>query len=301
MIGVAMEMIDPGAVQAFVLAAELRSFTKAAQRLNSTQSAVSTRLKKLEDRLGVKLLERTPRAIRLTTEGERFLGLAVELLKAHQRAGSAFGPERPRLRLGLTHHLAGPRTSPLLAAAAGRDPDLVLELATCGTRELLQRYDDGELDAVIVLRHGESRRHGESLGFERFFWVGVPGLGIERGPVPLAAPAAPCAIRAMATNALESAGIAWKEAFIGSSAYDILAAVQAGLGIAVVAASARPDGPWLRDGHLPLPGLPVREVILHSNVSNARAKAVLKEVATTLRCDCDWMNAKESRLTPRHP
>ena len=68
--------LDLDAVQAFVLAADLQSFTRAAEALDSTQSAISFKLKKLEQRLGRRLLERTPRQVRLSAEGQQFLPAA---------------------------------------------------------------------------------------------------------------------------------------------------------------------------------------------------------------------------------
>jgi hypothetical protein len=68
--------LDLDAVQAFVLAADLQSFTRAAEALDSTQSAISLKLKKLEQRLGRRLLERTPRLVRLSAEGQQFLPAA---------------------------------------------------------------------------------------------------------------------------------------------------------------------------------------------------------------------------------
>jgi DNA-binding transcriptional LysR family regulator len=63
-----------------VLAADLQSFTRAAEALDSTQSAISFKLKKLEQRLGRRLLERTPRQVRLSAEGQQFLPAARGLL-----------------------------------------------------------------------------------------------------------------------------------------------------------------------------------------------------------------------------
>ena len=66
-----MKALDVDAVQAFVLVADLASFTRAAEAAGTTQSAVSLKLKKLEQRLGQRLVERTPRLVRLSGEGAR--------------------------------------------------------------------------------------------------------------------------------------------------------------------------------------------------------------------------------------
>ena len=69
---VGMKTLDVEAVQAFVMVAELQSFTRAAEALGSTQAAVSMKLKRLEERLGEKLIERTPRLVRLSARGASF-------------------------------------------------------------------------------------------------------------------------------------------------------------------------------------------------------------------------------------
>ena len=71
-----MPFLDLSSLQAFVLVAELRSFTQAADVLGSTQSAISLKLKRLEAQLARTLLERTPRLVRLSPAGKNFLPLA---------------------------------------------------------------------------------------------------------------------------------------------------------------------------------------------------------------------------------
>ena len=102
-----MKMLDLEAVQAFVLTADLKSFTRAAEAMDSTQSAVSLKIKRLEDALGRRLLERTPRLVRLSQDGAAFLVAARELVAAHEGALGAFGVERRRLSVGISHHIVG--------------------------------------------------------------------------------------------------------------------------------------------------------------------------------------------------
>ena len=81
-----MTTLDIESVQAFVLVADLQSFTRAAEALDTSQAAISVKLKRLEDRLGEKLIERTPRLVRLSARGATFLGVAREFIAAHERA-----------------------------------------------------------------------------------------------------------------------------------------------------------------------------------------------------------------------
>ena len=63
-----MLSLDVDAVRAFVMVADLHSFTRAAKALGTTQGAISVKLKRLEDRIGHRLLERTPRSVRVTSD-----------------------------------------------------------------------------------------------------------------------------------------------------------------------------------------------------------------------------------------
>src|SRR5438128_4530854 len=99
--------IDIATVQAFLLVADLQSFTRAAEALGTTQAAVSLKLQRLEGLLGKRLVERSPRAVGLTTDGSAFLQHARVLMEAHDRALSGEKPAQQRLSLGISDHAAG--------------------------------------------------------------------------------------------------------------------------------------------------------------------------------------------------
>src|ERR1700744_4828084 len=122
-----MKTLDVEAVRAFVLVADLNSFTRAAEAMNSTQSAVSLKIKRLEDGLGRRLIERTPRLVRLSAEGSAFLGAARNLVAAHQSAIGSFAVEHCRLTVGISHHIVGAELTALLKRINGTDPALVME------------------------------------------------------------------------------------------------------------------------------------------------------------------------------
>ncbi|MFQ1084977.1 LysR family transcriptional regulator, partial [Bordetella trematum] len=79
-------LLDLETVQTYVAIAEFQSFTKAAEALGTTPGAISVMLKRLEARLGCKLIERTPRLVRLSAQGATFLNPAREFIAAHDRA-----------------------------------------------------------------------------------------------------------------------------------------------------------------------------------------------------------------------
>src|SRR3954467_1032631 len=109
-----MTTLDIPTVQAFLLVAELQGFTRAAEALGTTQAAVSMKLQRLEAVVGKRLLERSPRAVRLTAGGAAFRDNARTLMEAHDRALSGPQPARQQLTLGISDHAAGPELVPLL-------------------------------------------------------------------------------------------------------------------------------------------------------------------------------------------
>lgn len=279
-----MKTLDLEAVQAFVLIADLRSFTRAAQAIDSTQAAVSLKIKRLEERMGRRLVERTPRLVRLSTEGMAFLDAARDLVSSHERAVRAFTTERKRLVIGISHLMVGPELPSLLRSVSEHDGSLMFELRVAGSREILASFDDGSLDAAIVLRQDDDRRNGETLFRERFAWVAANDwMSHHGGPLKLATQGENCSVRAMALRALNEVGIPWTEVFIGKGAAVLGAAAAAGLAVAVMARRAAPAGTIDIGTKLGLPVLPSTDAVLYSTVSDARSRAALKTLGSTLR------------------
>jgi DNA-binding transcriptional LysR family regulator len=116
----------------FLAAAEELNFTRAARRLHVVPQALSTAIAQLEDVLGVRLFDRTPRRVALTESGAAYLGLAREAVAAVDAATLAARDASRgltgRLRVGLAATGALPLTPRLLRAFARRYPQVVLEV-----------------------------------------------------------------------------------------------------------------------------------------------------------------------------
>jgi len=279
-----MTTLDIDAVEAFVLVAELRSFTRAAEVLDATQSAVSARIRRLEDGLGRRLLERTPRQVRLSADGEAFLDSARELVAAHRRAVGAFDAPRRRLVIGISHHVVGAELPLILRQMMLRASLVLIEMRIGTSRELFEAFERARLDAVIVLRHDNRRNDGEVLMNEAFAWHGTPDFFHRSDtPLPVALQAEPCSVRRMAVDALSFAGIAWSEAFVGGGVTTTGAAAAAGLAVAVLARRVAPAGTIDVGPRLGLPSLPSRELVLHTSATDAPARDALRKLADALR------------------
>src|SRR5262249_25480731 len=133
--------LDVTAVRAFVLIADFRSFTRAAQASGMTQSAISLQLKRLETCLGSRLIERTPRSVELSTDGADFLDRARNFLTAHDRAIAGAEAAPRRLVLGITDHAAGPELAAILARVGAFDPGLNLDIRIGLSGELLEAFE----------------------------------------------------------------------------------------------------------------------------------------------------------------
>lgn len=277
--------LDLDAVQAFTLVADLGSFTRAAEVLETSQAAVSLKLKRLEDRLGGRLIDRTPRSVKLSATGERFLDAARDLLAAHERAVSGLGAPAPlrRLVLGVSDHAAGHELPRVLSRLAAYQPTLTVEVRIGMSSQLAQAFDRGELDAAIV-RRDTGRTGGTHLTTDRFGWFAAPGFEHRSGdPLRLASLAAPCGIRALAVKALGDAGIAWNEVFVGGGLMAINAALIAGLAVAAMAHRVAPAGVVECSERLGLPGLPSSEVVLLSRAAERETQAALKVLSAAFR------------------
>lgn len=275
--------LDIPTVQAFLLVAELQNFTRAAEALGTTQAAVSMKLQRLENVLGKRLVERSPRSVRLTADGTAFLQNARTLIEAHDRALLGEQPSRQQLSLGISDHAAGPELVPLLERLGAVSSQMSFAVTIGFSRDLLDAYDAGALDAVIV-RQESGRRGGETLAEDSFGWFASPRLTWRHGEsLQLATLTPPCGVRAIAVRALDKAGIEWNEAFIGGGVTAVIAAAQAGLGVAPLARRIAPPGIVDIGPKHGLPSMPKSKVILHSKVSEPAKLAALRTLSAGFR------------------
>jgi len=278
-----MTTLDIATVQAFLLVAELQSFTRAAEALGSTQAAVSMKLQRLEAVVGKRLVERSPRAVRLTADGAAFLVNARALMAAHDRALSGEQPVQQQLSLGISDHVAGAELVPLLEQMHAVSSRLALAVSIGFSRDLLDDYDSGKLDAVIV-RQEAGRRGGEKLAEDEFGWFASPRRQWRRGEnLPLATLAPPCGVRAIAVRALEKAGVEWSEVFIGGGVTAVVAATLAGLAVAPLARRIAPAGTVDIGPTHGLPRMATSRVVLHSKVADPIKLAALRTLAAAFR------------------
>lgn len=161
-----------------VALADHRHFGRAAAASFVSQPTLSTQIRKLEDELGLTLIERSPRKVMLTPAGselaERARRILAEVEQLKEAARRARDPEAGRVRLGIFPTLAPyllPHVMPRLRA---RFPRLELLLAEDKTEVVLKQLREGRLDAgVLALPLHEESLHVEFL-FEEPFMLAAP-------------------------------------------------------------------------------------------------------------------------------
>ncbi|MBB3810430.1 LysR family transcriptional regulator [Pseudochelatococcus contaminans] len=170
-----------GSLNAFVQAAELRSFTAAGQKLGISSSAISKAVARLEERLGVRLFHRSTRTVTLTPEGALFLErcrrIFCEIEAAELELSQTSGEPRGKLRVSLP--LVGMLMMPTLAAFMRAWPEIELDLDF--SDRLVDVIEEG-FDAVV--RTGEvsdSRLMTRKLGTFRYKLIGSPAYFTEHG------------------------------------------------------------------------------------------------------------------------
>lgn len=161
-----------------VALADLRHFGKAADACFVSQPTLSTQIRKLEDELGVALVERAPRKVMLTAAGQdvvqRARRIVAEVEQMKESARRSRDPESGSLRLGVFPTL-GPYLLPhIVPQLRERFPQLELLLVEEKSDVLLQRLRDGKLDAALLaLPLHDEQLHAELL-FEEPFVFAAP-------------------------------------------------------------------------------------------------------------------------------
>ena len=263
-----MADLDIDLLRTFVALAETESFTTAGERLGATQSAVSVRLKKLEDRLGRRLFDRTPRSVSPTFFGEGFLAEARRILALHDDVlarATTTAPSR-HLSLGVSEHATGNRLSAVLRALRDLMPGLSLSVTLGLSEELVADWEGGRHDAVVVRRLGRATfplGGGRQLFPDDLVWCAAPDLVRRPGEtVPLAVISRPCRLMELAVEAMETAGLPWRLAFVSRDLVAVQAAIEAGLGIGCIGRASVPPGAVLLGAEDGLPPLPESEIVL---------------------------------------
>lgn len=271
--------LDIDLLRTFVVIAMERNFTRAAERLMRQQSTVSLQVKRLEDALGQRLLDRTPRSVDLTPEGESVLAYAQRILDLNDEVVSMTHEPQMQgvVRLGTPEDFATQHLPDILARFVQAYPSVALEVTCDLTLNLVAGFRRKAFDLVLLKRERSAGAGGVRVWREPLVWVaGQHDYIAGRGPLPLVVSPEPCVYRKRATQALDRVRRPWRVAYTCGSLAGSLAAVRAGLGIAVLPREMVPPGLHVIDGG-PLPDLKDTEIALLSTARPRPPAAKLRD------------------------
>jgi DNA-binding transcriptional LysR family regulator len=271
-----MQTLDLILLRSFVVVAEQRSMTVAAQHLHVSQGAVSQQIRRLEEVLGGTLFVRDRRGIRLAPLGERLFTKAQQMLALNQQIwadvkGSAL---EGRVRLGVPYDLAGEWIAPILKAFVEANGQVDLSL-TCGSSlELKAEVSKGSLDLAII-EEAAGGASGECLSIDRLVWVGAKGgTAFLNTPLAISLVAETCAFRESVITALQGQDRQWKMVFDNGNLETTRAMVGGDLAVSAWLKSAVPPGLEVLPAQAQLPELPPFTISLLRSKGTASAAAV---------------------------
>ena len=239
--------LDPDLLRAFAYIAEEGSFTRAAQRVGRTQSAVSMQVQRLEGMLGQRLLSRGKGGtVQLTPHGQFLLGRARELLALNDEIWTSFRAPTVQgtVRLGTPDDYALRYLPQILKRFADSYPAVQVDVLCLPSRDLLRRMDEGELDLTLC-SDGTQPALSRAVPLWRgpLTWITSTAHAPHRlDPLPVALAADHCTWAEAALRALDGVGRRYRVAYRSATQLGTHAPVLAGLAVTVSTISWLPDG-----------------------------------------------------------
>lgn len=270
---------DLDLLRSFVAVVEAGGFTRAAARLELTQSSVSIHIRRLEQGLGRKVFQRDGRDVTLTAAGEALLPMARRLLDlADETRIRLTEPDVGGIvRLGTPEDFATRHLPDVLSRFARAHPQVALEVNCDFTANLLDGFGKGQYDLVLCKREPQGPSGGTKVWREPLVWVAAERLRPPADqPIALVLAPSPDIYRRRALSALEAAGRPWRIVYTSPSLAGVQAAVRAGLGVTVLAKEMLAPGLTLLGEESGLPDLPDTEIALY------RAPGTLSKAAELL-------------------
>ncbi|WP_321899574.1 LysR family transcriptional regulator [Paraburkholderia heleia] len=247
-------------LRSFAVIAEVRSLSRAAERVGRTQSALSQQIKRLEEIVDQPLFQRTGRGVALTHPGERLLVHAQRMLRLHDEAmadlcGTGLSGT---IRFGCPDDYAAVFLPSLLRQFSSQHPHALVEVVCVPTPRLVEQLDKRAVDLAMVSLPLTARgTDDEIIRREQLVWIGSPELDAAHfDPLPLALSDPDTLDHIAACEALERTGRAYRVAYASSSLAGLTALVRSGQAFAVMTQTAVPPDLAILNGDPALPPLP---------------------------------------------
>jgi DNA-binding transcriptional LysR family regulator len=273
--------LDTNLLKSFIAIVRTGTFSQAAESVGRTQSALSLQIKKLEEGLGCQLFDRSGRKVRLTQQGEVFLGYAKRIVHLQWEAYSRLRePEiEGEIRLGTPEDFATHYLPDVLATFRQHHPRVKLNVSCDLTLNLIDGFRRGDYDIILVKRDPKATTGGTHVWREPLVWAAADDYRPEE-LLSLVLSPLPCIYRARALAALDQAQLPWRISYTSPSLAGTLAAVKAGLGITVLPANMLPMHIHPVGKAIGLPQLADAEIALLKTDTLSKASMLLADHIT---------------------
>lgn len=245
MLGPSRRNIPTDLMRSFVITIEEGSFTRAAGMVGRTQSAVSLQIKRLEEVVGVRLCQRDAHNLDVTEQGRTFAHYARRILALNDEVLALMrSPDvSGKIRLGAPSEYTDSLLPRLLGRFAQVHPNVMLEVTSDLSKNLLARQQNGEFDLVVALHDYDENGGGKLVHSEPLIWFGSADHSRHaQSPLPLVLAPSPCVYRHRILQYLNREAMPFRVAYLSSSYSAVLAGVRAGLGVTAMAQSTVPEG-----------------------------------------------------------
>lgn len=176
-------------LETFVWVARLRNFSLAAEKLCTTQAAVSNRIATLERELGVRLLERDLRTVSLTLHGQRALPQAeaiVRMARDFERSIADAGQMRGSIMIGTIDSIVYSWLPNLIERVKQTYPNVVIDLNVDTSLNLARQIQDGQIDLGLIMGPVVAPHiRNTALCVFDCLWIGSPRLALKPGRLAL--------------------------------------------------------------------------------------------------------------------
>ncbi|HGG04241.1 MAG TPA: LysR family transcriptional regulator [Aliiroseovarius sp.] len=275
--------LDVTTLRSFVAVAQSGGVTRAAGFLNLTQSAVSMQLKRLEDLLGVSLLDRRNRTVALTPAGEQFLVYARRMVDLNDEAFAKLTDQiyEGEIVLGVPHDIVYPVVPQVLKRFNAEFPRMKVNLIASHTDGLKAKFARGECDLILTTEYGLDKG-GETLTTIPLRWIGAPEGKIHtQQPLRLAF-GKHCKFRPVTLAVLNKAGLDWEMAVETDSDRTIEATISADLAIGAMLEGTEPPQLALIAPGSGLPDLGIQKINMYgaedlTGAVNSRLAAMVRQ------------------------
>ena len=232
-----MSKLDIDSMRALTVIAETGGITRAAKKLNLSQSAVSHKIKRLEQRLNRNLLTRVEGKIGFSRDGEKLLDYARRMVRLHDEAWASFHQSdlAGELRLGITEDITAPDMARILSNFSNNFPHVALTSRVAHTPELVRWLETGAVDmALIEVFESQQLDSDYPLGRQQVVWLQAEDFILDDGPIPYVTYHKECFYKAWAEQALARVNRSLRVVFECPSLDGMVNAVRNGLGIGLV-------------------------------------------------------------------